>query len=261
MPALDDLWTAVSKGQANEENFKKIEDILKKNPELVNSVKPGISKNPIPLLRALIAKNYPDSSLQKIITLTSGQSIPARPLIDYNFKENDPSQGTQRETLIRHSSSDLTKVAIKNPDFLYSENENAYSVAIKVLKNYKEDSIRYAKQAPEAVSKLIVKIKTLNDEILPILYKATSDYAISNKNKTLLTAINNERAQLEAENKKESKAQLNPNRNSLFQELKDAEEQLKELRLNHEKNRGMIVSGGAKGDDERMNKAYTLTKK
>lgn len=208
MSKIAEFWEAFAA-----KNNDKLIQLIEKEPALVNETQPD-NKNSF-LLRSLISKR-PDELLKSIVTSSA---------LNFNY-----TQGTEhittRQVLIESAQPDLIKSVLKNPDFLFSENELAYSLAIQAQKkftaSYKE---RHAKN-PNTPTALATKEKMENLAVLiPILADATRKYALAKQDDNLLQRLNSQVSR---------QALLEKNQ----KELEQLQHKLETLRADHEKEQG-----------------------
>ncbi|WP_058534278.1 hypothetical protein [Legionella saoudiensis] len=205
MSKIAEFWDAF----AAKDNDKLIK-LIEKEPTLVNEVQAD-NKNSF-LLRSLNSKR-PQDLLKCIVT---------SPSLNFNY-EQGTEHTTTRKVLIESAQIDLIKLVLENPEFLFSDNELAYSLAIQAQKkfttSYKE---RHEKNptTPTAIA-TAEKMKNLA-VIIPILREATRKYALEKKDDDLLQRLNSQVSR---------QALLEKNQ----REVEQLQNQLEQLRTSHTK--------------------------
>ncbi|HIF0232817.1 TPA: hypothetical protein ACXYK5_002746 [Legionella pneumophila] len=271
MSALDDLWTAVKKG-----NNQEIVTILGAHPDLVNSTSP---QGNVPLLRALTLRKCANETILHVLKSPH-----------FNYSVAYGNECTPRETVISYANPALIEEACKIPQFLADLTEPAYFAAMKsyrtMISNYEAYKRENKLQCPAALS-LQTKLAVLEQTIFPHILDATLVHAIKNdqialvkKMKTdgvdLLSplgplggnkephTLTKKGTQVHAWYEEERKPKASNNPNGLFNandEMQRLEKQLETLRIQHLLNRQRIYEDASLGRMNRIEQATNLTKK
>ncbi|WP_133136319.1 hypothetical protein [Legionella rowbothamii] len=251
MSKIAEFWDAF----ATKENDKLVK-LIKENPELANEIQPT-NKNSF-LFRSLISKR-PQELLECIVTSTA---------LNFDY-EQGVDKTTTRKVLIESAQTNLIGLVLDNPNFLFSKNELAYSLAIQAHKKFSDSYEERSKKDPNTPTALDHKEKRDNlATIIPILRKATIEYATQKKDDVLLERL------ADLEKSPSQPVGLNPN--NLFaknkkpkltieeiaeKELADLQKQLDKLRADHTKKQSQHYDEINKEREALYQEVQTITSK